>query len=87
MAYTETGGDLLKIEAVVMDGTGKLELTGSLGDVMKESAKLAISYIRAHAKSLELTRIFIKIKTSIYTFPKVPFRRTARPPVLQFYAQ
>jgi len=62
MAYTETGGDLLKIEAVVMDGTGKLELTGSLGDVMKESAKLAISYIRAHAKSLGVDPDFYKNK-------------------------
>ena len=46
MAYTQSGGDLLKVEAAVMDGTGKLELTGSLGDVMKESAHAAITYTR-----------------------------------------
>ncbi len=46
LAWTSVGGELLQVEAVVMDGSGKLELTGSLGDVMKESAKAAHSYIR-----------------------------------------
>ena len=46
LAYTQVGGDLLKIEVAIMDGTGKLELTGSLGDVMKESAKAAITCTR-----------------------------------------
>ena len=46
LAYTQVGGDLLKIEVAIMDGTGKLELTGSLGDVMKESAKAAITCAR-----------------------------------------
>ena len=49
LAWTSVGGELLQVEAVVMDGTGKLELTGSLGDVMKESAKAAHSYIRSIA--------------------------------------
>lgn len=62
MAYTSVGGDLLKIEAAVMDGTGKLELTGSLGDVMKESAHIGISYIRAHAKELGIPSDFYKTK-------------------------
>ncbi len=62
MAYTQTGGDLLKIEALVMDGTGKLELTGSLGDIMKESANIGISYIRAHAKELGIDGSFYKTK-------------------------
>ena len=43
---TEDGGDLLKVEAAVLDGTGKLELTGKLGDVMKESAEAALSFVR-----------------------------------------
>ncbi len=43
LAYTQSGGDLLKIEVAVLDGSGKLELTGSLGDVMKESAKAALT--------------------------------------------
>lgn len=46
LAYTQAGGDLLKVEVAVMEGTGKIELTGSLGDVMKESAKIAHSYVR-----------------------------------------
>ena len=45
LAYTQAGGDLLKVEVAVMEGNGKIELTGSLGDVMKESAKIAHSYI------------------------------------------
>lgn len=62
LAYTESGGDLLRIEALIMDGTGKLELTGSLGDVMKESAHLAVSYIRAHAAELGVASDFYKTK-------------------------
>lgn len=62
LAYTEVGGDLLKIESSVMDGTGKLELTGTLGDVMKESAHIAVSYIRAHADELGIKSDFYKTK-------------------------
>ncbi|MDD4772124.1 MAG: endopeptidase La [Eubacteriales bacterium] len=62
LAFTELGGDILKIEVAVLDGTGKIELTGSLGDVMKESARTAISYIRAHAKSLNIDPDFYKTK-------------------------
>lgn len=49
LAWTSAGGEVLTIEATVFKGTGKVQLTGSLGDVMKESAQAAISYIRAHA--------------------------------------
>ena len=49
LAWTSVGGELLQIEAVTMDGDGKLELTGSLGDVMKESARAAYSYLRSKA--------------------------------------
>lgn len=52
MAYTTLGGDLLKIEASVMKGNGKLQLTGQLGDVMKESCEIAISFIRENAEKL-----------------------------------
>ncbi|MCC6525920.1 MAG: endopeptidase La, partial [Polyangiaceae bacterium] len=51
MAWTATGGDILFIEASKMPGAGKLRLTGSLGEVMKESAELALSYMRANAAS------------------------------------
>ena len=47
LAWTSVGGELLQVEAVTMDGAGKLELTGSLGDVMKESAKTALSFVRS----------------------------------------
>jgi len=62
LAWTMYGGDILPIEVMVMDGTGKLELTGQLGDVMKESAKAAYSYIRANSKALEITSNFYKDK-------------------------
>ena len=52
MAYTSIGGDLLKLEASVMKGNGKIKLTGSLGDVMKESAEIAVSFIRENAERL-----------------------------------
>lgn len=62
LAYTEVGGDLLKIEAAVLEGDGKLELTGSLGDVMKESAQAAVSYIRSVAERLGIDPSFHKAK-------------------------
>ena len=58
LAWTSVGGVLLPIEVAVMDGTGKVELTGSLGDVMKESAKTAISCIRTRASALGINHDF-----------------------------
>lgn len=60
LAWTQVGGDTLSVEVNVMEGTGKLELTGSLGDVMKESAKAAISYIRSKAPSFGIDPSFYK---------------------------
>ncbi len=62
LAWTSVGGELLPIEVAVMDGTGKLMLTGSLGDVMQESAKIAITCIRSHAKALGISSDFYKTK-------------------------
>ena len=62
LAYTEMGGDLLRVEAAAMPGNGKIELTGSLGDVMKESARAAITYIRSHSEELGIERDFYKTK-------------------------
>ncbi|NUN24743.1 MAG: endopeptidase La, partial [Candidatus Jettenia caeni] len=55
LAWTQSGGDILFIEATTMPGTGKLTLTGHLGDIMKESAQAAMSYIRARANKLGIT--------------------------------
>ncbi len=52
LAWTSLGGELLRVEVSSVQGDGKLELTGSLGDVMKESAKAAVSYIRKHSSEL-----------------------------------
>lgn len=62
LAYTTVGGELLFVEVNVMDGTGKLELTGSLGDVMKESAHAALSYIRSRCEILGIATDFYKAK-------------------------
>lgn len=62
LAWTSVGGEMLQIEAAVLDGTGKLELTGSLGDVMKESAKAAQSFIRSRANRLHIDKNFYKEK-------------------------
>ena len=62
LAWTSVGGELLPIEVALMDGAGKLELTGSLGDVMKESAKIAINCIRSHADALGIDSDFYKNK-------------------------
>jgi ATP-dependent Lon protease len=59
VAWTEAGGEILFVEATKMKGKGQLVLTGSLGEVMKESAHAALSYARAHARELSIeTRIF-----------------------------
>ncbi len=62
LAWTSVGGDTLSIEVNIMDGTGKVELTGKLGDVMKESAMAAISYIRSRSKSLGIEEDFYTTK-------------------------
>ncbi|MCD6389036.1 MAG: endopeptidase La [Desulfobulbaceae bacterium] len=58
LAWTEVGGELLQIETVLMPGSGKLIITGKLGDVMQESAQAALSYVRTRAAQLGLTADF-----------------------------
>ncbi len=70
LAYTEVGGDLLKIEVAVLEGSGKIELTGSLGDVMKESARTAISYIRSIAREYGIDPDFYKKNDLHLHFPE-----------------
>jgi ATP-dependent Lon protease len=60
LAWTEVGGSILTIEVQVLDGKGKLTITGQLGDVMQESAQAALSYIRGRAQALGLTREFYR---------------------------
>ena len=60
LAWTQVGGDTLSIETNIMDGSGKIELTGQLGDVMKESAMAAISFLRANARELGIDSDFYK---------------------------
>lgn len=62
MAWTAYGGDTLPVEVMAMKGSGKLELTGKLGDVMKESAKAAYSYVRANADKFQIEENFYKNK-------------------------
>ena len=70
LAWTSVGGETLEVEVNVMDGSGKLELTGNLGDVMKESAHAAFSYIRANAISLGIPQDFYKTKDIHVHFPE-----------------
>ena len=70
LAWTSVGGETLEVEVNVMDGSGKLELTGNLGDVMKESAHAALSYIRANAQKLEIAPDFYKTKDIHVHFPE-----------------
>ena len=70
LAWTSVGGETLEVEVNVMEGSGKLELTGNLGDVMKESAHAALSYIRANAEKLGAPSDFYKTKDIHVHFPE-----------------
>lgn len=62
LAWTAVGGEMLEVEAIALDGTGKLEITGNLGDVMNESAKLAVSLVRSVSREYGIDKDFYKNK-------------------------
>lgn len=70
LAWTRVGGEVLEVEAGVIEGTGKVELTGNLGDIMKESARAALTYIRARADALGIDPQFYKNKDMHIHFPE-----------------
>ena len=81
LAWTAVGGETMPVEVAILDGNGKIELTGSLGDVMKESARTAISYVRSRAAEWHIERDFYKTKDIHIHVPEGavpkdgPFRR------------
>lgn len=70
LAWTAVGGEVLDVEVNVVEGSGKIELTGNLGEVMKESAKAAITYIRSRAKSLGIDPDFNRNRDIHIHFPE-----------------
>ena len=70
LAWTSVGGELLEVEVNVVPGSGKVELTGNLGDVMKESAHAALSYIRSQSDRLNIPADFYKEKDLHVHFPE-----------------
>ena len=70
LAWTQVGGEVLDVEVSVLPGSGKLELTGNLGDVMKESARAAVSYIRSRCASLGVDPEFYKNSDIHVHFPE-----------------
>lgn len=70
LAWTQAGGEILEVEVVCLDGSGKIELTGNLGDVMRESARAAVSFVRSRCDKLGIDRDFYKNKDIHIHFPE-----------------
>lgn len=70
LAWTQTGGELLQCEAVVLPGSGKVQVTGKLGDVMKESVQAAVSFVRSVSQSLDIEPDFYEKKDIHIHFPE-----------------
>src|SRR5712692_6563244 len=74
LAWTELGGELLGVEVTIVPGRSKLTITGRLGEVMQESARAALSYVRSRSEQLPLSPDFYRRSTSTFTFPRARFR-------------
>ena len=70
LAWTSVGGEMLEVEAIAIEGTGKVEVTGNLGDVMKESVRAAMTYIRSRSEALGIDKEFYKNKDIHIHFPE-----------------
>ena len=77
LAWTQSGGDILEVEESIVDGSGKLELTGNLGDVLKESGKAALTYIRSRTDALDIDPNFTRRRIYISTSRRVQFQKPA----------
>ena len=84
LAWTSVGGDTLQIEVNVMPGKGEIMLTGKLGDVMKESARTGISYIRSVSKKYAIQEDFFEKHDIMCIFLKERYRKTDRQQELQW---
>lgn len=84
LAWTEKGGELLVIETTILPGKGRLQITGKLGDVMQESAKAALSYVRSLDAAFRLADISTIRSIFISMYRRARFRRTVRLPVLRW---
>jgi len=80
LAWTEVGGSVLATEATLMEGKGRLTLTGKLGDVMQESAQAAMSYIRSRSHTFGLPKDFYRNIDIHVHVPEGAIPRTALPP-------
>lgn len=81
LAWTEVGGEILPVEVGVMDGSGKVELTGNLGDVMQESCRAALSCLRQRAQELGIAPDFYKTKDIHIHFPEGAIPKDGPAPV------
>ena len=82
LAWTEVGGEILKIETVIMPGKGKMQITGKLGDVMQESVKAAKSYVRSKCLDFGIIPPIFEKKIFIFTFPKALLQKMDHQQVL-----
>ena len=86
LVWTEVGGDIISVEAVKMQGKQKLILTGSLGDVMRESAQAALSYIRSNASKFGISENFFENNDIHIHVPAGLYQKTALLPALQLHS-